>query len=58
MKTGRRLLSIVLIVTTLCAMLTGCSGRSKKDSVTLTVAHVLNETHHYHLAWTKVAKLV
>ena len=24
----------------------------------LTVAHVLNETHPYHLAWTEVAKLV
>ena len=58
MKIGRRLLSIILIVTTLSAMLTGCGDSSKKDSVTLTVAHVLNETHPYHLAWTEVAKLV
>jgi len=58
MKTGKRLLSIILIVTILCMTLTGCADDLKKDSVTLTVAHVLNETHPYHLAWTKVAKLV
>jgi len=58
MKTKKRLLSIILIVTIFCAMLTGCAGDSKKDSVTLTVAHVLNETHPYHLAWMEVAKRV
>jgi len=58
MKTKKRLLSIILIVTIFCAMLTGCAGDSKEDSVTLTVAHVLNETHPYHLAWMEVAKRV
>ena len=57
MKNGHKILSVLLVVILCCGLLTGCGG-SEKESVTLTVAHVLNETHPYHLAWLKVAELV
>lgn len=59
MNDGKRLISLVLAILLLCPMLTGCAGGDDgQESVTLTVAHVLNETHPYHLAWLKVAELV
>lgn len=57
MKNGHRILAVFLVVMLSCGLLTGCGG-SEQESVTLTVAHVLNETHPYHLAWLKVAELV
>lgn len=56
MKNVKRSVVLILVLALLCTMLSGCAG--KKETTTLTVAHVLNETHPYHLAWTKVAKLV
>ena len=59
MKVKKRLISFVLVITLLCGLFTGCgNNENKKDVTTLTVAHVLNETHPYHLAWLEVAKLV
>lgn len=57
MKIEHRILATLLVVMLSCGLLTGCGG-SEQESVTLTVAHVLNETHPYHLAWLKVAELV
>lgn len=57
MKIGRRLLSLILAIALSCGLLAGCA-EGERDSVTLTVAHVLNETHPYHLAWTRVKELV
>lgn len=55
----RKHLLFLLTVVLLCTSLTGCSGEEgKKDSVTLTVAHVLTTSHAYHQAWLKVAELV
>ncbi|MBQ9321817.1 MAG: TRAP transporter substrate-binding protein [Eubacterium sp.] len=59
MKKKTQLLALLLAVSLLTGLLTGCSGQEKsKESVTLTVAHVLTETHAYHQAWLKVAELV
>ena len=57
MKTGHRLLALILAVMFSVELLSGCAG-GEQDSITLTVAHVLNETHPYHLAWTRVKELV
>lgn len=58
-KKKTQLLALLLAVSLLTGLLTGCSGQEKsKESVTLTVAHVLTETHAYHQAWLKVAELV
>lgn len=57
MKMGHRLISGILVIVLSCGLLVGCAG-GEQESTTLTVAHVLNETHPYHLAWMQVAKLV
>ena len=59
MRIKKRLLSIVLVLVILTGTLSACSMPGKeKDTVTLTVAHVLTESHAYHQAWLKVAELV
>lgn len=56
---SKKLLVFLLVTVLICTCFTGCSGSGKnKDTVTLTVAHVLTESHAYHQAWLKVAELV
>ena len=55
----KKLIAALLVIIMASISFTGCSdGGNKKDSTTLTVAHVLTETHAYHQAWLKVAELV
>ncbi|MBQ9061284.1 MAG: TRAP transporter substrate-binding protein [Eubacterium sp.] len=59
MKRRRKWTVIFLVGILLCGTLfAGCGEGQKKESVTLTVAHVLTESHAYHQAWLKVAELV